>query len=652
MNCRGCPGSATSRCSAPARIPQALIPPIQQQTQQVPAGQVGMPPTPAGQAFQYTLNVNGRLDETGEFEDVIVKTGNNGDVTRVRDVGSVELVAQTYSQIFSLNKHPATGIGVFQSPGANALEVEKAVRKKMATLAAAFPQDVKFDIPFDTTKFVSASIHEVYKTLIEAGFLVLVVILVFLQDWRAMLVPATTVPVTIIGAFAAMAALGFTVNLSTLFAIVLAIGIVVDDAIVVVEGAAHNIEQGMSGHDAAISAMDALFAPIIGITLVLISVFLPAAFLPGWTGRMYSHFALVMPATALLSAVNAATLKPTQCALWLRRPVPPEQRNFFYRGFNAVYNRLERGYGRLIGRLVAHSNLSVISALILIGIAGYGLSRVPTGFIPIEDQGYLLVAAQLPDGAALDRTQRVLDQISELAGKTPGVDQVISIAGISALDNSSSLANAGVAYLILKEWSARGPGQDLRSLFVGLNEKLSVIPEARILVVPPPPIQGIGNAAGFAMQVQLRDGNSDFGKLQAIAGAIVGNAQTQSALQRVSSSFRSMVPQFDVEVDRIKTQTLHVTTDQVFSTLSSYLGSTYVNQFNKFGRTFQVYAQADAQFRLTPRDIERLMVRNSQGDMVPLGTVAKITPAVGPSLISLYNLYPSATIIGRPAQCD
>src|SRR6202165_4212213 len=631
-------------------MPQDVIQAIQQQSQQVTAGQVGAPPTPPGQAVQYTLNVNGRLDDTSEFENVIVKTGDNGDVTRVRDVGWVELGAQTYSQVFSLNNKPSTGIGVFQSPGANALEVEKAVEQKMAALAKGFPQDIKYDTPFDTTKFVSASINEVYKTLIEAGFLVLIVILIFLQDWRAMLVPATTVPVTIIGAFAAMAALGFTVNLSTLFAIVLAIGIVVDDAIGVVEGAAHNIEQGMSGHDAAIKAMDVLFAPIVGITLVLISVFLPAAFLPGLTGRMSAQFALVIAATALLSAVTPATLKPPQCALWLRRPVPPEQRNWFYRGFNAVYDRLERGYAGLIGRMVAHSNLSVISALIVIGIAGYGLSRVPTGFIPIEDQGYLLVAAQLPDGAALDRTQRVLDQISELAGKTPGVDQVISIAAISALDNSSSLANAGVAYLILKEWSARGAGQDLRSLFVGLNEKLSVIPEARILVVPPPPIQGIGNAAGFAMQVQLRDGTSDFGKLQAIAGAIVANAQTQSALPRVSSSFRSMVPRFDVEVDRIKTQTLHVTTDQIFSTLSSYLGSTYVNQFNKFGRTFQVYAQADAQFRLTPRDIERLMVRNSQGDMVPLGTVAKITPAVGPSLISLYNLYPSATIIGLPAQ--
>src|ERR1043165_9077446 len=282
-------------------MPQDVISAIQQQSQQVTAGQVGAPPAPAGQAFQYTVNV---------------KTGTSGDVTRVRDVGWVELGAQTYSQIFSLNNKPATGIGVFQSPGANALEVEQAVKKKMEALAKAFPQDVVYDAPFDTTKFVSESINEVYKTLIEAGLLVLVVILIFLQDWRAMLVPATTVPVTIIGAFAAMAALGFTVNISTLFAIVLAIGIVVDDAIVVVEGAAHNIEKGMSGHDAAISAMDQLFAPIIGITLVLISVFLPSAFLPGLTGRMYAQFALVIAATALLSAINAATLKPTQCALW------------------------------------------------------------------------------------------------------------------------------------------------------------------------------------------------------------------------------------------------------------------------------------------------------------------------------------------------
>src|SRR5438270_11298112 len=274
------------------------------------------------------------------------------------------------------------------------------------------------------------------------------------------------------------------------------------------------------------------------------------------------------------------------------RPGQARQRNFYFRGLNNVYDRLEGGYARLIGRRAAHSDISVIVALILIAIGGYGLSRVPTGFLPIEDQGYLIAAVQLPDEAALDRTQKVLDRVSEIAGQTPGVSQVITIAGISALDNSANLANAGVGYIILKDWDSRGAGEDLRSLVYGLNDKLSTIPEARALVLPPPPIQGIGNAAGFAMQVELRDGNSDFSKLQAITQAVVANAESQSALQRVQSPFRATVPQFDVEVDRIKTQTLHVTTDQVFSTLASYMGSSYVNQFNKFGRTFQVYTQA------------------------------------------------------------
>ena len=631
-------------------MPQDVIQALQQQSQQVTAGQVGMPPTPAGQAFQYTINVYGRFADAEQFANVIVKTGSNGDVTRLRDVGRVELGAQTYSQNFALDNLPATGIGVFQTPGANALDVATSVKKKMAELSAAFPQGLKYDIPFDTTTFVSASIHEVYKTLIEAAVLVLIVILVFLQDWRAMLVPATTVPVTIIGAFAAMAALGFTVNLSTLFAVILAIGIVVDDAIIVVEGAAHNLERGMSRVQAAISAMDQLFGPIIGITLVLISVFLPAAFLPGMTGRIYAQFALVIAATALISAINAATLKPTQCALWLRMPVPPEQRNWFYRGFNAAYAPIERGYGRFISTLVAHSTLASIVAIVLIVIGGYGLSRVPTGFLPIEDQGYLLAAVQLPDGASLDRTRAVLDKVGRITGKTPGVAHVLGISGISALDNSSSLANAGVAYIVLKDWKERGEGADLRSLVVGLNRSLAAIDEARIIVLPPPAIQGIGNAAGFSMQLELRDGSSDYNKLQALTNEVVSDAQSQSSLQRVSSPFRSMVPQFNVEIDRVKTQTLQVSTDQVFSTLASYLGSTYVSQFNKFGRTFQIYAQADAPFRLRPSDIERLKVRNQAGDMIPLGTVARITPTIGPSLISLYNLYPASTVIGLPAQ--
>ena len=326
------PDKMHARGLTPQDVSQAL----QQQSAQVPAGQIGMPPVPSGQTFQYTLNVVGRLDDAEAFAGVIVKSGSSGDVTRVRDVGRVELGAQSYGQIFTFDGRPAAGLAIFQSPGANALDVAGEVRAKMAALRRDFPAGLTDDVPFDTTIFVKESIREVYKTLLEAAVLVLAVILVFLQDWRGTLVPATTVPVTIIGAFAAMAALGFTVNLSTLFAIVLAIGIVVDDAIVVVEGAAHNIEKGMSGHDAAIRAINELLGPIIGITLVLMSVFLPAAFLPGLTGRMYAQFALVIAATALLSAINAVTLKPTQSALWLRAPVPPGERNAFYRAFNAV----------------------------------------------------------------------------------------------------------------------------------------------------------------------------------------------------------------------------------------------------------------------------------------------------------------------------
>jgi HAE1 family hydrophobic/amphiphilic exporter-1 len=618
---------------------------LQQQSQEVAAGQVGMPPTPPGVDFQLTIQLQGRLEDISQYQDVIVKTGDNGEITRLRDVGRVELGAQTYSQDFSLDGKQAAGIGIYQSPGANALQVEHAVKAKMQDLARAFPQGLTYSVPFDTTVFVNTSIHEVYKTLIEAAGLVLIVILLFLQDWRAMLIPATTVPVTIIGAFALMWALGFTVNFSTLFAIVLAIGIVVDDAIIVVEGAAHNIEKGMSGHDAAIRAMQELLGPIMGITLVLMAVFLPAAFLPGLTGRMYAQFALVIAATALLSAINAVTLKPTQSAMWLRPAVPPERRNVFYRAFNAGYARLERGYAGLIHHMVIHAGAITVIAFAIIGLAFWGLARVPTGFLPIEDQGYLLVSVQLPDGAALARTQAALDRVSTIARKDPSVAQVISIAGVSVLDNSATLANAGVAYVVLKDWSER---DDLRTVFTRLAPALDAV-DARVVVLPPPPIQGIGNAGGFTMQVELRDGSTDFAKLQNVTNTMVANAQSQSALQRVSTSFRAVAPQFRIEVDRVKAETLHVPVDQVFSTLATYLGSTYVSQFNKFGRVFQVYAQADAQFRLRPREIENLWVRNQQGDMIPLGTMVSIEPVVGVPLISLYNLYPSSSIIGLPA---
>ena len=521
---------------------QDVIQALQQQSAQVTAGQIGTPPSPDTQTFQYTLNVLGRLDDPEQFANVIVKAGKAGEIVRVRDIARVELGAQTYSQVFRQDSKPAAGMGLYLTPGANALTVAKEVQTRMKALAAEFPPGVTYEVPFDTTLFVTESINEVYKTLFEAAILVLIVILVFLQDWRAMLIPATTVPVTIIGAFAAMAAMGFTVNLSTLFAIVLSIGIVVDDAIIVVEGAAHNIEKGMSNHDAAVRAMDQLFGPIIGITLVLMSVFLPAAFLPGLTGRMYAQFALVIAATAILSAINAATLKPTQSAMWLRRPKPPEQRNFFYRGFNAVYARIENAYARLVGRMARLSAAMVVIALVIVSASFYGFSRIATGFLPVEDQGYLLASVQLPDGASLARTQKTLEKVTEIALKTPGVRHVISIAGLSALDNSAPLANAGVAYIILKEWSERGPSEGLLPLFTGLNKAMEEIEEARILVLPPPPIQGIGNAAGVTMQLELRDNSFDLNKLQTVISSVESNAETQSSIQRVMAPFRSKRP--------------------------------------------------------------------------------------------------------------
>jgi HAE1 family hydrophobic/amphiphilic exporter-1 len=634
--------------------PADVILAIQQQSQQVTSGQIGTPPAPAGQNFQYTVNMEGRLADPAEFANIIVKvnSANGGQITRVKDVARVELGAQTYAQSFTLDSKPAAGIAIFQLPNANALDVANRVNARMAALAKDFPTGMVYDLPFNTTLFVNASIDEVYRTLLEAAALVLVVILVFLQDWRAMLVPATTVPVTIIGAFAAMYVLGFSVNLSTLFAIVLAIGIVVDDAIVVVEGAAHHIDRGLSPHDAAIKAMNELFGPIIGITLVLMSVFIPAAFLPGLTGQMYAQFALVIAATAIISAINAATLKPTQCALWLRPSVPPAQRNFFCRGFNGAYEPVERSYARLVGRMAGRGGAMVVVALLLAAVGVWGIARLPTAFIPIEDQGYFLIAVQLPDGASLGRTQRALDEVSKTVLTAPGVDHAVAISGISPLDNSASLQNAGAVYVTLKDWSQRGKGTgaDLRSLYFRLQSSLDKLADANCLVVIPPPIQGIGNASGFTMQVELRDGAFDYAKLERLTRSIVADGGTQSALQRLNTPFRSGVPQLDVVVDRVKAETLNVAVGDIFNVLGAYVGSSFVNQFNKFGRTFQVYVQADAKYRLRPSDIEKLYVRSQDGNMVPLGTLVQVRETTGPALISLYNLYPTATIVGGSGQ--
>jgi HAE1 family hydrophobic/amphiphilic exporter-1 len=633
--------------------PQDVINAIQQQSQEVSAGQVGAPPAPKGQDFQYTLDLTGRLDDPAEFENIVVKVSaaNGGQITRIRDIGRVELGAQRYSTSFNLDGQPAAGILISLLPNANAIAVANEIKAKMDELAKSFPAGLTYSTPFDTTKFVKAAIDEVYLTLIEAGILVLIVILVFLQDWRAMLVPATTVPVTIIGAFAAMAALGFSVNLSTLFAIVLAIGIVVDDAIVIVEGVSRYVEQGVPGREAAGRAMDELIGPVVGITLVLMAVFIPAAFLPGLTGQLYRQFALVIAATAFISAINAVTLKPTQSALWLRPPTPPDRRNFFYRGFNAVYGRVERGYVWLIGAMTRRGGAMAVLALLLVGVAVWGLTRVPTAFLPDEDQGYLIVSAQLPDGASKDRTDAVMQQISKIAKTIPGVDQVITVSGVSILDNLAHLANAGVAFVVLKDWDARlkQKGQDLRSIIQNVNRSLQGVTQAFAFALLPPPIQGIGNASGFTMQVEIKNGDLDYALLQSLANAVVSNGNAQSALQRLATTFRAGAPQLNVTVDRVKAETLGITVGNVFSALSTYVGSNYAAQFNKFGHVFQVYTQALPDYRASVNDIESLKVPAGNGTMTPIGTVIDVKEVVGPPLISLYNLYPSATVVGSPA---
>ncbi len=634
--------------------PKDVIRAIRQQNQNIAAGQIGTPPTSRDTQFQYTIDVKSRLNQPEEFGNIVVKdqTRSGGRIIRLKDVARIELGAQTYAQDFRVNGKPAAGIAIYQTPDSNSLQVGKEVKAKMAELAKRFPEGLTYSIPYDTTTFVNDSINEVYRTLYEAGILVLIVILAFLQNMRATLVPATTVPVTIIGAFAAMAALGFTVNLSTLFGIVLAIGIVVDDAIVIVEGVTKYIEQGMSGHDAAVKAMNDLFGPIIGITLVLMAVFIPAAFVPGLTGRMFAQFALVIAATALISAINAATLKPTQCALWLREPVPPEKRNFFFRAFNKLYDPMERGYSAFIGRMVHRSGLMVIIALIVSGAGIWGLTRLPTAFIPIDDQGYLLVALQLPEGAAIGRTTEALKKVTEVTRKIPGVDRVITLSGMSLLDNNADLFNAGAAWVMLKPFSVRlkAKHEDLLSLYERVSKAVSGLPDGRALVLPPPPIQGIGNSGGFQMAVELLGGSTDFRKLGDLTDRMVNEASKDPALGHVFTPFRTDAPQVTITVDRSRAQALRVSVGDVFSTLTDYVGSTYVNQFNKFGLSLQVYVQADSKYRLHPDDLLKLYVRSQDGNMVPLGAVAHLGRAVRPALVTYYNRYPAATIVGRPAR--
>lgn len=637
--------------------PSDVLQAISNQNKEITAGQTGAPPSLGSPAYQFTVNVPGQLADPDAFSNIIVKTeatsanqkansSTTAQVVRIRDVGRVELGSSNYSMAARFNGKPAAAIGIYQLPSANALQVADNVRKTVAKMAKQFPPGLTYNIPFDSTLFVKESVNEVYKTLFEAGILVLIVILVFLQNARATLVPATTVPVTIIGAFIAMLALGYTVNLLTLFALVLAIGIVVDDAIVIVEGVSQHIERGMAPKAASIKAMEELIGPVLGITLVLMAVFVPAGFMPGLTGAMYAQFALVIAATAFISAINAMTLKPTQCALWLRPVDPNRQKNAFFRGFDSIYNPIEASYVGFIHKLVNNSGRTCLIGAILVAISIFGLTRVPTGFIPNEDQGYLILNVLLPDGASLSRTDKVLENLRQKVSTVPGVVDVVSVDGVSLLDNYASLSNAGLMFVMFKDWSQRGPGEDLKSLYLKLSELAQKTLGAKVMVVLPPPIQGLGLSGGFQMQVEVQDGSFDYQKLQQVTDLLIAQGGTLPVIQKLMTSFRSSVPQILTPIDRTKAETLGVTLGDAFDTLQTYLGSSYVNLFTKFGQVFQVYVQADASSRMKLDDLRHYYVKNNTGEMVPLGTLTSISPAVGPAIISLYNLYPSSSING------
>jgi HAE1 family hydrophobic/amphiphilic exporter-1 len=611
----------------------------------VAAGQIGQAPAPPNQLLQFPVTALGRLSDPEQFEEIIVKK-QEGRVTYLRDVARVELGSQSYDSFSVRGGTPAVTILIFQLPGANALAVADDVRESIERLKEDFPPGLDYTIPFDTTKFVRAGVHEVYRTLLEAGGLVLLVILVFLHDWRAVLVPATTVPVTIIGAFAVMPLMGFSINFLTLFGLVLAIGIVVDDAIVIVENAAHHVERGLAPREAAIQAMNEMTGPVISITLVLSAVFLPAAFLGGITGQLYRQFALTIAVTAILSAINALTLKPVQCATYLR-PLP-EKRNLYVRSFNWVYGKVERGYVWLLERFLNAAALGTLAFASLIVGAAWWYYTLPKGFLPTEDQGYVVVSVQLPDGASQARTREVVDQLDEILRNEPAVDNWLVLGGLSILDGTSA-PNAATAFAVFKDWTVRHEPEMEQDAIVGrLAVQMGQITEANAFPIVPPAIRGLGQAGGFQLQVEDRGGvgrDELYRNLQ----ELMQTASQRPELGPMQSTFRAGVPQLFVDVDRVKAQKLDLDLNDVFSTLQANLGSFYANDFNKFGRTYQVRLQAEPQFRNSPEDVYRLRVRNEDDQMIPIGSVLTVQEAFGPQVINRYNLYPTASILGSAA---
>ncbi|WP_341964403.1 efflux RND transporter permease subunit [Pseudomonas sp. RC10] len=628
---------------------------IREQNRQVAAGQLGAPPSPSATSFQMSINTQGRLVTEEEFENIIVRAGENGEITRVRDIARVELGSSQYALRSLLNNQPAVAIPIFQRPGSNAIDISNEVRGEMELLKKNFPEGMDYSIVYDPTIFVRGSIEAVVHTLFEALILVVLVVILFLQTWRASIIPLAAVPVSLIGTFAVMHLFGFSLNALSLFGLVLAIGIVVDDAIVVVENVERNIELGHKPMEATQIAMREVTGPIIATALVLCAVFVPAAFISGLTGQFYKQFALTIAISTVISAFNSLTLSPALAAVLLKGHDEPKDGfsrfldkllgGWLFRPFNRVFVKASNGYVGAVGRVIRVSGVALLVYAGLIVMTWLGFSTTPTGFVPQQDKQYLVAFAQLPDAASLDRTEDVIKRMSDIALKQPGVESAVAFPGLS-INGFTNSPNSGIVFVTLKPFDERTLASESAGAIAGaLNGKYASIQEAYMAIFPPPPVQGLGTIGGFRLQIEDR-GNLGYDELYKETMNIIGKSRSVPELAALFTSYTVNVPQVDAAIDREKAKTHGVAISDIFDTLQVYLGSLYANDFNRFGRTYQVNVQAEQKFRQDAEQIGQLKVRNNLGEMIPLATLLHVTNTSGPDRVMHYNGFITAEING------
>ncbi len=629
--------------------PQDVATVIREQNAQSPAGRVGAEPAPPGQESQFNVRATGLLRDPKQFEDIMVRSNPDGSQVRIRDIGRVELGAQTYDLRARMDQAPAGAIGVYLAPGANAIATAGKVKEILEEAKKRFPPDMEYAITLDSTAPITASMKEIVHTLFEAVVLVLIVVYVFLQSFRATIIPMLTVPVSLLGVFIAFPMLGFSVNVLTMFGLVLAIGIVVDDAIVVVEAVQHHLEHGMTPVEATRQAMKEVSGPVVAIALILCAVFVPVAFMGGVTGRLYQQFAITIAISVIFSAINALTLSPALAALLLRKPEPGRGPvAAFFKWFNTSFDRLSNGYGAIVGGLARKSARSMLLLVAVLGGIGILGKVVPGGFIPDEDKGYLFVSVELPEGASLQRTDALLKEVEGIVGSTHGVRSVIALAGMNILNNLN-VPNAALLFVGLEDWEERKePALHAASLAREWNKKFYGIPGARVFAFGPPPLPGYGNVSGFTLQLQDRSGGG-IDQLSEYIRLFMDAASKRPEIGRMSTTFQPSTPQVKIELDREKARTLGVSVDSVFQTMQSYLSGMYVNDFVRFGRVYKVFLQAEAEYTSRPEDIGKLYVRNGGGEMVPLSTLVTVGQMSGPNFVTRFNLFNAAEISGAPA---